>query len=485
MDFSAVTAELLERQPEVDMVPTLDRVERVMRLVGDPQANFRVIHVTGTNGKTSTARMIEAMTRAAGLRTGLYTSPHLHTVAERVSIDGSPMSDEDFVLAYEDIAPYIAIVDQELEIDDEPSLTFFEALTCLAYAAFADAPVDVAIVEVGLGGKWDATNVAHADVAVVNKVEVDHVEWLGADPVRIAEEKAGIIKPGSVAVLAGQSQQVSEVLLARCASVAATPVLQGVDFSLRNRTLALGGQLVSIAGVFGPYDDVFLPLYGVHQAENASVAVAAVESLLSHDQSLGREVIDALEAVSSPGRLEIVSRGPTVIVDAAHNPAGAAALAAALVDSFSFDAAVGVVSVMQGKDIAGILTALRPALSRIVLTANSSARATDPATLAKVAAELGLWESDRVVQADDIESALEVAAEFARVGPEGARTAVVATGSVITAADVREIYEAPPVTATPVVATMEPAVDPDFVSAARASEFESSDLDLLDDPVLE
>lgn len=441
-----------------------------MRLVGEPQASFRVIHVTGTNGKTSTARMIEAMVRAAGLRTGLFTSPHLHDVNERVSVDGQPLSDEDFVAAYQDIAPYIAMIDQELEIDDEPGLTFFEALTCLAYAAFADAPVDVAIVEVGLGGQWDATNVADGDVAVVTPIDVDHAEWLGSDEARIAEEKSGIIKAESAAVLAGQSQQVSEVLLARCAAVGARPVLQGVDFSIRNRVLALGGQVVAIDGLIGQYDDVFLPLYGAHQAENATLAVAAVESFLAPDQALDRDVVDTLGTVASPGRLEIVGRAPTVMVDAAHNPAGARALASALDDSFSFEDAVGVVSIMQDKDLAGILTALRPAFPRIVLTANSSPRATSPATLAEAATGLGLWKPEQIMQAEDVESALRIAEDAAQAGSEGSQTAIVATGSVVTAAEVRQMYDAPPVSATPAVATMEPVVDPEFASATGPSE---------------
>lgn len=462
MDISQVEADLLARQPETNMIPTLERVAKVMQLLGDPQRNYRVIHVTGTNGKTSTARMIEVMVRAAGLRTGLFTSPHLHSVTERVAVDGLPLSNEGFVAAYQDVAPYLAMVDQELEIDDSPRLTFFEVLTCMAYAAFADAPIDVAIVEVGLGGEWDATNVAQADVAVVTPVSLDHTDWLGTDVVKIAGEKSGIIKADSVAVLSGQSPEVSEVLLARCAAVGAIPVLQGVDFSIKDRTLALGGQLISIQGVAGSYDEVFLPLWGRHQVDNAAVAVAAVESLLSHGEQLNAEVVSALETVSSPARLEIVNRSPTVIVDAAHNPAGASVLAEALSDSFSFDQAVGVVSVMADKDIAGILEALRPAFSRVVFTANSSPRATSAAELAQVAVDLDLWRSNQVMVAEDLETAISVAKDLVgKIAGDG-RAAVVATGSVVTAAEVRSLFGAPPVAAAPEIATMEPEVDTDL-----------------------
>jgi dihydrofolate synthase/folylpolyglutamate synthase len=459
MKISQVEADLLARQPETDMVPTLDRVAKVMQLLGDPQHNFRVIHVTGTNGKTSTARMIEALVRAAGLRTGLFTSPHLHSVTERVVIDGSPLSEEDFVAAYQDVAPYIAMIDQELEIDDSPGLTFFEAFTCLAFASFADAPIDVAIVEVGLGGQWDATNVATADVAVVTPISLDHTDWLGTDLVKIASEKSGIIKADSAAVLAGQSSDVSEVLLARCAAVGAVPVLQGVDFSIKDRSLALGGQLLTIQGVAGVYDEVFLPLYGRHQAENAALAVAAVESLLSQGEHLSAELIAALESVSSPARLEVVDRSPTVIVDAAHNPAGAAALVEALSDSFSFQEAVGLVSVMTDKDIAGILRALRPAFARVVFTANSSPRAASATELARVAEDLGLWRPEHVAVSNDLESALSAAKDTASRIAGDRSVAIVATGSVVTAAEVRLLCDAPPVAAAPAIATMETEVD--------------------------
>ena len=470
MNLSDVAVELLERQPESDMVPTLDRVAQVMAMLGDPQHSFRVIHVTGTNGKTSTARMMDALVRASGLRTGLFTSPHLHSMTERVVIDGSPLTDEAFVAAYQDVAPYIAITDQQLEIDDQPGLTFFEALTCIALAAFADAPVEVAIVEVGLGGTWDATNVADADVAVVTPIDYDHTNWLGAELAQIAGEKAGIIKPGSSAVLAGQPPEASEVLLARCLEVGVDPFLEGVAFGVQDRSVALGGQLLNLRGIAGDYEDVFLPLYGAHQANNAALAVAAVEALLSPDQALGEDVVAGLSTVVSPARLEIVSRRPTVIVDAAHNPAGARSLAIALPESFTLDRVVGVVSIMSDKDVSGILRELQPVLNEVVFTQSSSPRALPAAELARIARADGIWTPERIHVANDLAEALELAeamadqaAEATAADGEGPRpqNAVLVAGSVVLASDVRAAKGAPPVPAAPVVATIEAEVDAD------------------------
>ncbi len=456
MNLTEIVAELHKRQPESEMVPTLDRVRRVMRLLGEPQESFRVIHITGTNGKTSTARMIDALVRAAGLRVGLFTSPHLHSFSERISIDGEPISDADFIAAYEDVAPYLAMVDQEMEIDESPRLTFFEVLTCIGLAAFADAPVDVAVIEVGLGGTWDATNVADGDVAVITPIAVDHANWLGDSPARIAGEKAGIIKDGARAIFAGQEEEVAAVLLARCVEVGATFKMEGVDFTLENVTQAVGGQQLDIHGLRGNYPDVFLPVWGRHQAENALVAVAAAETFLPGEEPLAREVIDVLGSMTAPGRLEVVSHNPTVLVDAAHNPAGAAVLTQALTETFSFDELVGVVSILVDKEIEGIMKGLRPVLDQVVFTTNTSDRAVPAAELAAIATSLGLWEPRQIRTAPNLTEAMAVAAELADSSATPGKVGLLATGSVVTAAEVRSLYAAPPVTATAKVATIEP-----------------------------
>ena len=456
MNLKDIAAELQNRQPESEMVPTLDRVRRVMRLLGEPQQSFRVIHITGTNGKTSTARMIDALVRAAGLRVGLFTSPHLHSYSERISIDGEPISEPDFVAAYADVAPYLAMVDQELEIDESPRLTFFEVLTCVGLAAFADAPVDVAVIEVGLGGTWDATNVADGDVAVITPIAVDHANWLGDSPARIAGEKAGIIKDGAQAVFAGQVEEVAAVLLARCVEVGATFKMEGVDFTLGDVAQAVGGQQIDIHGLRGNYPEVFLPIWGRHQAENALVAVAAAETFLPGDEPLARDVIDVLSSMTTPGRLEVVAHNPTVLVDAAHNPAGANVLAQALTDAFSFDEVVGIVSILADKEIEGILKGLRPVMDRVVFTANTSGRAVPAPELASIAVALGLWEPRQIRTAPDLTAAMATAAEMAAASDTPGKVGLLATGSVITAAEVRGLYAAPPVTATAKVATIEP-----------------------------
>ncbi len=347
--MAEVEKAILDRAPEHDLVPSLDRIREVCGLLGDPQKAFRAVHLTGTNGKTSTTRLVERLLREHGLRTGRFTSPHLVDVRERIAVDGRPLTPERFVATYEDVAPYVDLVDQRRVPAGEPRMTFFEVLVAMAYAAFADAPVEVAAVEVGMGGSWDATNVLDAQVAVVLPIALDHQRFLGYDVASIAAEKAGIIKPGAVAVLADQPPDAAGVLLRRCAEVGVTPLREGLEFGVAAREIAVGGQLLTLAAR-GTYEDVFLPLYGEHQARNAACAVAAVEALLGADGGLDAEVVrTALADADSPGRLEVVRRGPTVIVDAAHNPAGAAVLADAVRESFTFTRLVGIVGDPRGQ----------------------------------------------------------------------------------------------------------------------------------------
>jgi dihydrofolate synthase / folylpolyglutamate synthase len=437
--FAEVEDALLSRWPETRMEPSLDRIRAFTQLLGDPQHTYPVIHLTGTNGKTSTSRMIDTLLRALELRTGRFTSPHVERMNERISLDGEPLTDERFVTAFNDVAPYIDLVDAR----QPHPLSFFETVVAMAYAAFADAPVDVAVVEVGLGGTWDATNVADAAVAVVLPVAVDHAHLLGDDPVTIAGEKAGIIKPGSIAVVAEQLPDVADVVRDRAQDVGATLVREGVDFGVVTRSPAVGGQLVSIQTPRARYDDLFLPLYGAHQAHNAALALAAVEAFAASGpqaQQLDDELVRAAFAeVTSPGRLEVVRRSPTVVLDAAHNPHGAEAVAAALEDSFAFSPLIGVIGVMGDKDAEGLLAALEPALAHVVVTQNGTDRAMPVERLAATAVEV--FGEDRVTVAPRLAEALDVATTLAEAGdafgdPLGSG-AVLVTGSVVTVGEAR------------------------------------------------
>jgi dihydrofolate synthase/folylpolyglutamate synthase len=435
--FEEVEDALLSRWPETRLEPSLDRIRAFTEVLGDPQRSYPVVHLTGTNGKTSTSRMIDTLLRALDLRTGRFTSPHVERMTERISIDGEPLSDEEFVRAFNDVAPYTHLVDA----DQPHPLSFFETVVGMAYAAFADAPVDVAVVEVGMGGSWDATNVADAAVAVVLPVAVDHAQYLGETPAAIAVEKAGIIKPGSIAVLAQQEPEVAAILLERAAEVGATVAREGMEFGVVTRVPAVGGQVVTLQGLRGRYDDVFLPLYGAHQAQNAAVALAAVEAFAG-DQELDDEVVRAAFAeVTSPGRLEIVRRSPTIVLDAAHNPHGAEATAAALDDSFTFSPLIGVIGVMGDKDHEGLLAAFEPHLAHLVCTQNATARALPAERLAEAAREI--FGEDRVSVARRLSDAIDQAAALAEAGeafgdPLGSG-AVLVTGSVVTVGEARSL----------------------------------------------
>ncbi len=438
--FAEAEDALLSRWPETRLEPSLDRIEAFTELLGDPQRAYPVIHLTGTNGKTSTSRMIDALLRGLDLRTGRFTSPHVEKMSERISIDGEPLSDDDFVRAFNDVAPYTHLVDA----DQDHPLSFFETVVGMAYAAFADAPVDVAVVEVGMGGSWDATNVADGAVAVVTPVAMDHAQYLGDTPAAIAAEKAGIIKPGAVVVLAEQSAEVAEVLLRRASEVGATVAREGTEFGVVSRTAAVGGQVVSLQGLRARYDDLFLPLYGAHQAQNAAVALAAVEAFVGGEDPIDAEIVSAVFAeVTSPGRLEVIRRSPTIVLDAAHNPHGAAAVAEALDDSFAFAPLVGVVGVMGDKDAAGLLEAFEPHFEHLVITQNSTSRAMRAERLAEIAE--GIYGEDRVTVVPRLAEAIDVAAGIAEQGGADAISsgAVLVTGSVVTVGEARRLLGGP------------------------------------------
>ncbi len=427
---------LLTRIPENKIRPRLEPTRRAVELLGDPQRAYRVIHVTGTNGKTSTTRFIERILREHGLRTGRFTSPHLVHFTERMCIDGEPVSDEVLYEVWNDIAPILEIVDSELIEAGESRLTFFEALAVLGFAVFADAPVDVLVLEVGMGGEWDSTNVADGDVAVFTKIGIDHSDRLGSNIEEIAKTKSGIIKAGAIVVSSEQPAEALEVLKAKAASLADDIKVAGVDFAVLDVDPQSGGQGLSVRGLAGEYLDLFLPLHGQYQAENAAVAIAAVEAFLGGgERKLMDDVVRvAIADASSPGRLQVVNRNPLTILDAAHNPDGAESLAQALVEYFGAPKAVAVVAVLAEKDSHGVLSKLDESFDKVVITRSSSPRAIDPAELAKTAE--GIFGKSNVTIAPDAKSALEIA--------EGLRQedgAIVVTGSISLVGDVLALIQ--------------------------------------------
>ncbi|MCG5436779.1 bifunctional folylpolyglutamate synthase/dihydrofolate synthase [Micromonospora foliorum] len=438
-DFAAVEAELNARG-FTRMVFELDRIESLLDLLGSPQRAYPAIHLTGTNGKTSTARMIDSLLRAFGLHTGRYTSPHLETVRERISLDGEPVSEERFAAVYREIKPLAELVDAR---SDEP-LTYFDMTTALAFATFADAPVDIAVVEVGLGGAEDATNVLQAGVCVITPIGLDHTEWLGDTIQDIALAKAGIIHPGATVIAAAQEEEAAGPLLERCAEVGATIAREGGEFGVQRRAVAVGGQVLTLQGLGGVYDDVFIPLHGAHQAQNAAVALAAVEAFLGAGarRQLDIEAVrEGFASTSSPGRLERVRNAPTVLLDGAHNPHGMKATVTALQEEFAFSKLVAVIGVLADKDAEGLLELLEPVVDQVVVTRNSSPRAMPTEELAELAAEI--FGEERVASAEEMPDAIELAVAMAEedVPGELSGVGVLVTGSVVTVADARRLLK--------------------------------------------
>ncbi|MGY1820905.1 bifunctional tetrahydrofolate synthase/dihydrofolate synthase [Geodermatophilus sp. SYSU D00079] len=438
-DLARVEEELLARWPESRLQPSLGRISALVDLLGSPHRAYPVVQVAGTNGKTTTARMVDELLRGFGLRVGRFTSPHLESMRERIVLDGEPVSAQRFVETYDDIAPYVQMVDTA----GEHPMSFFEVMVGMAYATFADAPVDVAVIEVGMGGTWDATNVVDARVAVVTPVALDHAEYLGPDVTTIAGEKAGIIKPDAIAVLARQQPGALDALVRRAVEVEAVVAREGTEFGVLERKVAVGGQQLRLQGLGGEYEDVFIPLFGAHQAQNAATALAAVEAFLGAGATTGPVDVDtvraAFAAVRSPGRLERVRTSPTVLVDAAHNPAGMAATVEAIRESFDFTRLVGVVGAVRGKDVAGMLAALEDVCAELVVTQNSSARAMPADELGALAVDV--FGADRVSVSPRLPEALTEAIELAEAGPDDALggSGVLVTGSVITAGEARTL----------------------------------------------
>ena len=442
-----------QRWPETKIEPSLSRISALMDLLGSPQRAYPSIHIAGTNGKTSVARMVDALVTALHGRTGRTTSPHLQSAVERIAVDGRPITPAQYVATYREIEPFVQMIDAQSQAGGGPAMSKFEVLTAMAFAAFADAPVDVAVIEVGMGGRWDATNVVDAPVAVITPIGIDHVEYLGEDITAIAGEKAGIITkapdgaPDTVAVIARQAPEAMEVLLAQAVRADAAVAREDSEFAVLGRQVAIGGQVLQLQGLGGVYSDVYLPLHGEHQAHNAAVALAAVEAFFGAgaQRQLDVEAVRAgFAAVTSPGRLERMRSAPTVFIDAAHNPAGAAALAQALHDEFDFRYLVGVLSVLGDKDVDGILTALEPVFDAVVVTHNGSPRALDVESLALAAGER--FGPDRVTTAENLRDAIDVATALVDdatvVGDAEAfsGTGIVITGSVVTAGAARTLF---------------------------------------------
>ena len=429
--IDAIEKALLARWPETRIAPTLDRISALVDILGSPQLSYPTIHVGGTNGKTTTSRMIDSLLFEMGLRTGRFTSPHLESYLERISINGQPIDAKELIFSFNDISPYLDLMDSKF---DNP-ISFFEAITALAFAAFAEHPIDVGVIEVGMGGQWDATNVVNADVSVITPIGLDHMEYLGNTITEIAATKAGIIKEQGFIVLAQQTPEAAVELLRRAAEVGADIAREGLEYSIDSRAIAVGGQLISITGLRGHYDDIFLPLHGKHQASNAAAALIAVEAFFG-EQDLD---IDAVRAgfanVTSPGRCEVIHRDPTIILDAAHNPHGAKAIAETMQSEFTFDEVTGIVALMADKDALGILQALEPVMNQIIVTTTSSERSMKVADLSNLATQV--FGADRVFAEETLQSAIDRAVKDAVRPLSDESLAILITGSVVTVGEAR------------------------------------------------
>lgn len=429
--IDAIEKALIARWPENRIAPTLERISALVDMLGSPQLTYPTIHVGGTNGKTTTSRMIDSLLFEMGLRTGRFTSPHLESYLERISINGQPIDAKELIFSFNDISPYLDLMDTKF---DNP-ISFFEAITALAFAAFAEHPIDVGVIEVGMGGTWDATNVVDADVSVIMPIGLDHMEYLGNSIAEIAATKAGIIKEQGFVVLAQQEPEAAVELLRRAAEVGADVAREGLEYSIESRAIAVGGQLISVTGLRGHYDEIFLPLHGKHQASNAAAALIAVEAFFG-EQDLD---IDAVRAgfanVTSPGRCEIVHRDPTIILDAAHNPHGAKAIAETIQSEFTFDEVTGIVALMADKDALGILQALEPVMNQIIVTANSAPRSMSVSDLEALA--IKVFGADRVFSQPTLTDAIEKAIKDSVRPLSEESLAILITGSVVTVGEAR------------------------------------------------
>ena len=429
--IDAIEKALLARWPESRIAPSIERIAALVDILGSPQLTYPTIHVGGTNGKTTTSRMIDALLFAHGLRTGRFTSPHLETYLERIAINGQSIDPKELIFSYNDIAAYLDLMDEKFE----HPISFFEAITAIAFVAFAEHPIDVGVIEVGMGGQWDATNVVKADVSVIMPIGFDHMEYLGNTLHEIASTKAGIIKENGFIVLAQQEPEAAKELIRKVAEVGADVVREGIEFSVTSRAVAVGGQLLTIQGVNETYEEIFLPLHGRHQASNAAAALVAVEAFFG-DQPLDIDAVrSGFASVASPGRCEVVHRDPTIILDAAHNPHGAKALAETLRSEFNFDEIIAVVGVLGDKDAAGIFKELEPIVDHVIVTQSSSERAMASSEVEKIASSI--FGVDRVFEVQDLFQAIDKAMSDSVRPLSEATVGIVITGSVVTVGQAR------------------------------------------------
>ncbi len=431
--IDAIEQALLKRWPETRIAPTLERISALVDALGSPQLTYPTIHVGGTNGKTTTSRMIDSLLFEMGLRTGRFTSPHLETYRERISINGQPIDPKALIFSYNDIAAYLDFIDSKFE----NPISFFEAITALAFAAFAEHPIDVGVIEVGMGGEWDATNVVDADVSVIMPIDLDHTEYLGSTIAEIAKTKAGIIKEGGFVVLAQQKSEAAVELLKRAAEVGADIAREGVEYVIESRTLAVGGQLLTIKTPKDTYEDIFLPLHGKHQASNAAAALVAVEAFFGEQELDYEAVLAGFANVQSPGRCEVLHRDPTIIIDAAHNPHGAKALTETIQSEFTFDEVIGIFAAMADKDVEGALVELEKVMDSVIVTKNSSTRSMSVADVEAIASKI--FGADRVFSAETLEAAIDKAIKDS-VRPLSEDTlGILITGSVVTVGEARTL----------------------------------------------
>ena len=428
VNLDAVSA-LSNRFPENKINPSLDRISMAMDLMGQPQNNFKTIHIAGTNGKTSTTRMIERLLRTLDLRTGLFISPHLIHPRERIEINGQIISETRFQEIFEEVNPYLEIIDQNFL--DAP-MTFFEVLTAMGFLAFSDEPIDVLSLEVGMGGRWDSTNVVTPEVSVITSIGLDHQEFLGSSIKEIAYEKAGIIKENIPVVISKQDEEANQILIEVASNKNSQIIKEGIEFKVLERTVGVGGQQLKIATPFGIYEDLFLPLFGKFQTSNAACALTAVETFLGKKLEL-ELVQEAFADFKSPARLQIVKRNPTILVDAAHNISGIQNTLEAIDETFKFDNKILIIGFMKDKDIEGMLELLKSYAQDVILTQASSTRAISPIDLSKKVNLISNF-SQNVILENNSKSALQTAVEIAK--NKNGLTGVIVLGSIALAGEI-------------------------------------------------
>jgi dihydrofolate synthase/folylpolyglutamate synthase len=441
VEYERIVQELNERVGENRIHPSLERIQTLLEYLGNPHTSYKVIHVAGTNGKTTTSRMIETLLRQAGLTTGLTTSPHLQDVRERIQIGGHSIDIETFIETYNDMKPIVDLVEERLG----QKLSFFEFMTAMAFTAFASSAVDVAVIEVGMGGTWDATNVVIPSVCVITPIDLDHQEYLGDTIALIAGEKAGVIKSDAVVVSATQHPDAESVLRAKAEEQNVQIYFADIDFGLEYRQPAVGGQIISLRGSYSTYDNIVLPLFGEHQAHNAALALEAIEKFFGVNESrpeLSYELVaEGFSQATSPGRLEVIQRAPTVLVDVAHNPHGAFALRKALLSEFDFQYLVMIVAMFQDKDMHGFFENMHGAIDHVILTNVGHTRSATVEELEAIAREhLGEVPIEVAINLTDaMNRAVELVDDFT-LGEHGG-SGILVTGSVYTVGAMRTLLK--------------------------------------------